>query len=143
MRKAFKRTAIAGCVLLGTAAGCFVLSKGWASYTQPRPGESARAVLDRAEYDFGTVSPGMTVTGHAVVQNRGGRRLIVREEGGDCGCSSPQTREPLVVTPGCSGRLTFTFETPPVPGVARETRTFVTNDPTLPEFSLNLRAEVR
>ena len=97
------------------------------------------ALVENLNYDFGRLAPGAQANGFVIIRNIGNRRLLVQEDG--CSCAQENTSI-VIVPPGASARVEFSFTAPANPGSVRQKRRYLTNDPELANLLVTLRAHV-
>src|SRR5688572_24383876 len=102
---------------------------------------SPLAVLDRHDFDLGAVAPNSALPVKVRINNRGSRRLIVREDNRCENCDSTMRNSRsggsgsnLVIPPSGTYSLELTFAAPTQSGPASQRRDFLTNDQRLPRF---------
>lgn len=104
---------------------------------------------DKAEINFGKQVAGDILTTEIVISNPGKSDLVIHELAGDCGCISlkyPQAKSAqhpqakLVIAPGQSVKVNIFFETVLKKGNANYSIWVVSNDPTMPERNIPLKA---
>ena len=108
--------------------------------------DTSLVILGPQDVDFGLVTPNTARRLKVQFQNRGEKRLIVREKDPCESCnttaSDPNAFRYLAIPPRHTRSLELSFIAPEQPGSIVKRREFVTNDPLLPCFSISIRATV-
>jgi hypothetical protein len=102
-------------------------------------GEAPRIDVQIAERDLGDVSARGVVAVEFAVRNAGNRRLILREVA--C-CGSTASKTNWTIQPGERVSLPVHVGTSRYWGLVETLRTFATNDPSRPQFTLSVRMNV-
>jgi hypothetical protein len=139
------RRAIVGISLLAVTGICLWMAGSvvlrWAS-AMDRQSSPPRVELGKTTHDFGTVDGGTVWKTSFDVRNRGGRRLILRQINGGCGCLVPQRAE-IVVEPDEVHAIAAQFNAGDSQGSRRVELRYRTNDPLTPTVSFFVLADVR
>lgn len=124
------------------AASWLVLESVWASSPADAAGGSRpMLVLKHTSRDFGPVTQGDVLQASFPVENAGTRRLIVIEKRGGC-CGQPGGSRSIVLAPGEKSCLDVEADTAQWFGQMDYRTTYFTNDPAMPQFSLQVTATV-
>lgn len=108
----------------------------------PPGGPTPRAVVDKAEYDFGARDMEASSGSHDFVfTNRGSAPLELREGGTSCRCAMSKLGQDEL-PPGGSTKVTVTWKSVDKPGPYHQTAKILTNDPAQPEVTLTISGRV-
>jgi hypothetical protein len=125
------------CLLAACLAATVVLSSWIAVGDRGGP----QIVLTVCRRDLGTVKRGSTVQATFPIANSGERRLVLVEHVEACCGQSAEPRR-IILAPGESTDLSLELDTNRWAGRARETVRYTTNDPKMPQFALEVTANV-
>jgi hypothetical protein len=100
-----------------------------------------RMVLPEEKKDVGTVAKGDVIKQIYVVKNAGKSDLHITDVKPSCGCTVPEYDK--VIKPGAEGKITLNVETKNFQGPISKTALVVTDDPTTPQMTIFLTANVK
>jgi hypothetical protein len=103
--------------------------------------EPPKAVVDKAEFDFGVMDASEERRHDFVISNQGSGPLRLVAGGTSCRCTVSQL-EKEQIPPGAATKVTLTWKTRNVLGPYRQTANILTNDPARPEITLTVSGEV-
>ncbi|MEW6348974.1 MAG: DUF1573 domain-containing protein [Thermodesulfobacteriota bacterium] len=122
-------------VILLCCISLIAASSGWA-------GNGPRISFDRETHDYGKVAYGSTVKEHFSLTNNGDQTLVIKKIRADCGCTKA-IKGSAEVPPGGKTEIVTEFDTTDLsPGRKRKHVYVRTNDPTRPEVTLTVYADV-
>ena len=98
--------------------------------------------LSQTEFDFGQVDPGEELDTEIRIENRGSRRLLVRQLNQDCPECSEDNLIRVSVGPQEEGSMRILFRAPQRPGLIERHFYFSSNDQRLAKFMVTFRASV-
>jgi hypothetical protein len=107
----------------------------------PPADEPSKAVVDKAEYEFGTMDASEERHHDFIISNKGAGPLRLVAGGTSCRCTVSQL-EKEQIPPGGSTKVTLTWKTKGVYGPYRQTANILTNDPDRREITLTVSGEV-
>lgn len=100
-----------------------------------------RMVIVEDKKDLGTVAKGEVIKHTYVVKNTGKADLHITDVKPACGCTVPEYDK--VIKPGAEGKITLHVETKNFQGAISKTALVVTDDPTTPQATLFITANVK
>jgi hypothetical protein len=105
-------------------------------------GQAAKVVVDKADFDFGTLDIESSSGSHAFVfTNAGDASLSLKEGGTSCRCTMSKL-EHETLPPGGSTKVTITWKPVEKPGPYQQTAKILTNDPAQPQVTLTVSGHV-
>jgi hypothetical protein len=108
----------------------------------PPSGPTAKAVVDKADYDFGSRDIETSSGSHEFVfANKGDGPLELKNGGTSCRCTMSELAEEKI-PPGGSTKVTITWKPVEKPGPYQQTAKILTNDPARPEIALTISGRV-
>ncbi len=140
-------------ILLGVGLGVVMadlrIEKTWWSPGLRRGGDEAHSrgspapilVIDRTEFDFGTLDLHSSGSHDFVFANAGEGPLKIVAAGTSCRCTASQFDE-KVIPPGGSDKITISWEPAGKVGAYRESANILTNDPLRPEVTLTVSGTI-
>jgi len=115
------------------------------------PAKAPKIFTKRPKFDFGNVDEGPDIHHNFHISNQGRGKLIVTNVGTSCGCTAAVLKKhgtakdsdeaatlPVTLLPGEGGSIKATYHTQGRPGHATKVITVSSNDPTNPNFQLQL-----
>ena len=100
-----------------------------------------RVVIDRLEYDFGTLDLEKTGRQEFTVTNRGNATLKLTKGETTCRCTASDL-ERTELPPGESTKITLNWRPTAEPGPYQQSATFYTNDPSKPRFTITITGKI-
>jgi hypothetical protein len=113
-------------------------------FTHLTPEEKANAphvAFDNAEFEFGTLKQGESISTDFVFKNTGKSDLVIRKVKASCGCTATSP-EKMVIKPGETSKIATTFNSRGKRGRQNKTITVITNDPDSPNTILKIKGVV-
>jgi hypothetical protein len=107
----------------------------------PPVGPQPKVVIDRTEYDFGTLDMDSSGSHEFKLTNAGEAPLTLSEGGTSCRCAMSKL-EREKVPPGESAKVTLTWKPTDKPGPYQQTATILTNDPAKPQIVLTIMGTI-
>lgn len=107
----------------------------------PPVGPQPKVVIDRTEYDFGTLDMDSSGSREFKLTNAGEAPLTLSEGGTSCRCAMSKL-EREKVPPGESAKVTITWKPTDKPGPYQQTATILTNDPAKPQIVLTIMGKI-
>ena len=113
----------------------------------PAPAKAAetasgpKLVVPEDKKDVGTVPKGEAIKHVFVLKNTGKADLHVTDVKPSCGCTVPEFDK--VIKPGGEGKVTLTVDTKNFTGPISKTALLMTDDPSMPQMTLFLSANVK
>jgi hypothetical protein len=123
---------------------CLSASAAWRGWTSQgsAPQDARPAIsLERTSQQMDITSERPVWEFAFPIKNTGSRRLILNELDLSCGCGE-QIRQTIIISPGETEELTVTLDTRATMGRPEVIARYLTNDPSLPQFDLTVRATV-
>ena len=118
------------------------VKKATAASKSPPSGPAPKAVVDKAEYDFGTRDIEASSGSHDFVfTNKGDAPLSLSEGGTSCRCTMSKLGQEKI-SPGGSTKVTITWKPIDKPGPYQQTAKILTNDPAQPQITLTVSGRV-
>ena len=131
---------ISGLFILAFAVWFFGVSNDvLAKSGQPK---AAFAVLQRTDWDFGTVDNDSILTATFPIKNAGGSRLIVHQRKSSCECIVAD-QDPIILKPGESTELVAKLNTHKLDGSFAMELDYQTSARNLPKFKLIVSCQVQ
>ncbi len=93
------------------------------------------------EHDAGAIARGESVAVEFVLENRGEGELVIKNVQPSCGCTVASFDRRIA--PGGSGKVRATLDTRDFSGPITKSLTVLSNDPSVPQLTLRIKAEVR
>ncbi|MGZ5428208.1 MAG: DUF1573 domain-containing protein, partial [Thermoanaerobaculia bacterium] len=100
-----------------------------------------KLVVPEDKKDFGMVPKGEPIKHVFVLKNMGKADLHVTDVKPSCGCTVPEFDK--VIKPGAEGKVTLTVDTKNFSGPISKTAILMTDDPSMPQTTLFLSANVK
>lgn len=100
-----------------------------------------KLTLAKEKIDVGTVAKGETIHQTFVVKNEGKSDLHITDVKPSCGCTVPEYDK--VVKPGAEGKIVLNVDTKNFQGPISKTALILTDDPTTPQTTIFLTANVK
>jgi hypothetical protein len=100
-----------------------------------------KLVVPESKKDVGTVPKGEPIKHVFVLRNTGKADLHVTDVKPSCGCTVPEFDK--VIKPGAEGKVTLTVDTKNFSGPISKTALLMTDDPSMPQTTLFLSANVK
>jgi hypothetical protein len=100
-----------------------------------------KLVLPEDKKDVGVVAKGEAIKQVFVVKNAGKSDLHITDVKPSCGCTVPDFDK--VIKPGAEGKITLTVDTKNFQGPISKTALVISDDPTTPQVTLFLSANVK
>lgn len=110
----------------------------------PLPSGSAplpKVVVDKLEYDFGTMDVEDKGSREFTVSNRGDALLKLTKGETTCRCAASEL-EQTELLPGKSTKITLNWHPTEEPGPYQQSATFLTNDPRKPHFKITVSGKI-
>ena len=131
------------------AAGASSTSSATPAHPAPAAAPAAPAadpngpklVLPEDKKDVGVVAKGEAIKHAFVVKNAGKSDLHITDVKPSCGCTVPDFDK--VIKPGAEGKITLTVDTKNFQGPISKTALVISDDPTTPQVTLFLSANVK
>jgi hypothetical protein len=98
-------------------------------------------VVDRPEFDFGTVTEGKKVTHVFVLNNNGTAPIVIKRTRTSCGCTVANASSPII-QPGKKAEIKAAFDSTNFSGNVKKIVTVESNDPKKPQYELVLKGSV-
>ena len=118
------------------------VEKATAASQSPPSGPAPKVVVDKAEYDFGTLDIEASSGSHDFVfTNKGDAPLSLSEGGTSCRCTMSKLGQEKI-PPGGSAKVTITWKPIDKPGPYQQTAKILTNDPARPQITLTISGRV-
>jgi hypothetical protein len=107
----------------------------------PPSGPAPKVVVDRTEFDFGTLDMDSSGSHVFTIANKGDAPLTLSEGGTSCRCTmSKLDREKI--PPGGSAKVTITWKPTDKPGPYQQTAKILTNDPAKSQIALTISGRI-
>ena len=142
MKKTLRLSLLAPLVLLGATGA--VLAQGQAAAPEASKAADPNApklVLKDEKVDVGVVPKGELIKRDFIVRNAGKSDLHITDVKPSCGCTVPEFDK--VIKPGAEGKITLTVDTKSFQGVISKTALVMSDDPSTPQTTLFLQANVK
>ena len=128
-----------------TMAGCGPTATAEPPAAAPAANGAPQLAADATRLDLGEVVNGVVVERDVAVRNDGDAPLVVTEVLTTCGCTTAAL-EPMTLAPGEAGNLHIIFDSgahgPELTGPIMRRVILVSNDPILPEATVDLQAVI-
>jgi hypothetical protein len=116
--------------------------KGALSTAGPPPsGPAPKVVVDRTEYNFGTVDMDSSGSHDFLFHNAGNAPLVLSEGETSCRCVVSKI-DRQKIPPGESGKVTLTWKPTETPGSYEQVANILTNDPAWPQVTLIISGRI-
>jgi hypothetical protein len=126
---------------LVAAFAAALLPLGLAATALAQGAPTPKAVITDDKKDAGTVPKGELIKHTFVVKNTGTADLLITDVKPACGCTVSEYDK--VIKPGAEGKIALTIETKTFTGPIAKTALVLTNDPTMPQLTLHISANVK
>jgi len=126
---------------LVAAFAAALLPLGLAATALAQGAATPKAVITDDKKDAGTVPKGELIKHTFVVKNTGTADLLITDVKPACGCTVSEYDK--VIKPGAEGKIALTIETKTFTGPIAKTALVLTNDPTMPQLTLHISANVK
>ena len=104
-------------------------------------GPSPKVVVDKAEYDFGTLDLHDSGSRDFMFTNEGDAPLTLASGATSCRCATSKISQEKV-PPGDSAKVTITYKPTDTPGPYQQTAKILTNDPQTPQVTLTISGRI-
>ncbi len=129
-----------GTVFMAPAALAQAAQTDTAKASTPDP-NAPRLAIKEEKIDVGTVAKGEQIHQVFIIKNTGKSDLLITDVKPSCGCTVPEYDK--VIKPGGEGKVTLNVDTKAFQGPISKTALLVTNDPTTPQTTLFLTANIK